>query len=123
MGDRAEVRIKPSYGDNGEVYLYTHWGGYALPATVAAALDRGCGRWGDTSYLSRIIFSEMIRGDVEGDTGYGISAQGMQDTHTQVFVDDDAQEVTIHRRTFSPPYEDWIPGVAMSYEDFIPRYS
>ncbi|MHA2380893.1 MAG: hypothetical protein ACXADS_16610, partial [Candidatus Thorarchaeota archaeon] len=44
-----------------------------LPATVAVALKRGETRWTDDVYLARIIFCEMVRGDVTGMTGYGIS--------------------------------------------------
>lgn len=57
------------------MFFYSHWGGSRLPETVAEALDRGRGRWSDPSYLARIIFAEMIKGDVLGETGYGISSQ------------------------------------------------
>ena len=84
MGDRANVFVVEDEGNNKEegVYLYTHWGGSELPKTVARALDRGRERWGDTPYLTRIIFSEMIKREVEGLTGYGISTK-------QIYGDDD----------------------------------
>lgn len=37
------------------------------------ALRRGRDRWGDPSYLTRVIFSEMIQDEVFEVTGFGIS--------------------------------------------------
>lgn len=72
MGTRGNVVVHE--GDRPAVYLYQHYGANHLPETVAAALARGKGRWNDAPYLARIIFSEMIRDDIDGDTGYGIAA-------------------------------------------------
>jgi len=58
----------------GGVYLYQHWDGYYLPGKVARALERGKSRWNDPPYLARIIFSEMIRDELNELTGYGIYA-------------------------------------------------
>lgn len=74
MGDRANVFVKSDYKDDHGVYLYTHWRGSELPETLRDALKRGRGRWDDESYLTRIIFSEMIKDRVMEDTGYGISS-------------------------------------------------
>jgi len=71
MGDRANVKVKD--GDDA-VFLYTHWHGSDLPTILQAALRRGKGRWDDEQYLARIIFCEMIKDDVMGETGFGISA-------------------------------------------------
>lgn len=70
MGDRANVCV---IGEDVEkIFFYTHWCGSELPQTVADALSRGRMRWGDHTYLARIIFSEMIKDAVLKDTGYGI---------------------------------------------------
>lgn len=74
MGDRRNVLVQGEPGDKPLVVLYTHWGGSDLPSTLADALDRGRGRWTDPTYLTRIIFSEMIKDEVLGETGYGIEA-------------------------------------------------
>lgn len=66
MGDRGNIKV-------GKVYLYTHWGGSEITEILKSALIRGKGRWNDEPYLTRIIFCEMIKDDVMGDTGYGIS--------------------------------------------------
>lgn len=70
MGDRGQVEII----NEGEptLYLYTHWGASSLEHTVADALARGENRWSDPEYLNRIIFSEMIKDDVDSEVGYGI---------------------------------------------------
>ena len=69
MGDRASVCVK---GNESEVYLYTHWGGYRIHESVANALAKR-ERWNDAAYLTRIIFDSMTKLE-GGTTGYGISS-------------------------------------------------
>lgn len=71
MGTRANVRVHD--GDHPGVYLYQHWDGDGLVNTVQAALARQ-ERWDDDQYLARIIFCQMVKDDIDGTTGYGISA-------------------------------------------------
>ena len=71
MGDRAHIKVQQGYGD---VYLYTHWGGYKIKEDIATGLRRGRDRWNDPEYLARILFDAMKGDDVTGDTGFGISA-------------------------------------------------
>ena len=71
MGDRANVKIVDG---ESTVYLYTHWTGTDLPKLLQDALNRGEDRLQDGSYLARIIFSEMTRGNEDGLTGFGISS-------------------------------------------------
>lgn len=68
MGDRGNVYITDA-----DVFLYSHWGGYHLAMHVRDALKRAPDRWSDAQYLARVIFCEMVRGDVDGTAGYGIS--------------------------------------------------
>jgi len=91
MGDRGNIVIRERNG--GEIYLYTHWGGSSLPLVLRSALDRSRDRWDDESYLARIIFSEMIAGDVHGTTGYGISTYRVDENHPDIVVDIAAQRV------------------------------
>ena len=72
MGDRGNVNVVS--GEKNSVWLYTHFDGSELEETVRAALLRGKDRWDDAQYLARIIFCEMIKDDVEGLTGYGITS-------------------------------------------------
>lgn len=69
MGDRGEVEI---ISDGGSIHLYTHYDATELPEIVQKALIRGVDAIDDPEYLARIIFCEMIRGDVLGTEGYGI---------------------------------------------------
>ncbi len=75
MGDRAQIVLKNNDQSESSIYLYTHWNGYELPEILRQALIRGEGRWDDDPYLSRIIFCEIIKDDVLGTTGAGISLE------------------------------------------------
>lgn len=78
MGDRRNVVVK--FDQEKAVALYTHWSGSELPQTLARGLDAGKGRWDDPTYLTRILFCNMIaapdspdlHADVFGELGYGI---------------------------------------------------
>lgn len=110
MGARAQVIIRNTeYSENEGIALYTHYGSGSLPRDVARALDRGRGRWGDTAYLTRIIFSELIKDDVLGETGFGIepgrNVHGDLD-YPPIIVDDDLGNVT-------------HGGITVTYEEFI----
>lgn len=73
MGARAQVHIE----DTG-IYLYTHWGAHDLPDLVRRVLSRRA-RWDDPDYLARMIFSAMIRDDLDSETGYGIGTVEVSD--------------------------------------------
>lgn len=89
MGDRSNIIIKSG---NSKVYLYTHWGGSELKNVLKKALERGKNRWDDGQYLARIIFCEMIKDDVMGETGFGISSE-RGDGGSDILVSVDNQEV------------------------------
>jgi hypothetical protein len=109
MGDRANVAILDYRGQ--AVVLYTHWNGVELPVTVKAAL-RTKDRWGDSSYLARIIFDEMTDGQKGGATGFGILANRLDDNEYPILViDTRSQRITVrpepdegigYERLFSP---------------------
>lgn len=81
MGTRAQVFIK----DEG-VYLYQHWDGDGLFEIVQNAIAKK-DRWGDSEYLARIIFCEMVQDDIDGSTGYGIGNSQHSDIEYLVTVD------------------------------------
>jgi hypothetical protein len=85
MGDRANVYVQDEYNEEKGVYLYTHSFGDELPFVVQKALSRKL-RWDDGSYLARIIFCEMVKDDIEGELGYGISAERVGDNHKLITV-------------------------------------
>jgi hypothetical protein len=98
MGDRAQVLIE----DTG-VYLYTHWGGSNLLETVKEAIGskEGRGRWSDGEYLTRIIFSRMIKHDLMGETGYGIGTRQHGDIERLITVN--CKEKTIRYQELYGP--------------------
>jgi len=88
MGDRAQVKFIYNDKDLHELYFYTHWGGSELEDTVKSAIRRGEGRWFDDEYLARIIFCEMVMGDVMGETGFGIGFSEHGDLQHPVIIVD-----------------------------------
>lgn len=90
MGDRAQIHLVDT-----DVWLYAHSDGYRIEEVVAEALDRGRSRWDDPPYLARILFSELIAGDIEGTTGYGIDTQRYGDVHTVVHVSLEDETVAV----------------------------
>lgn len=135
MGDRANVVIDEEQG--GTIYLYTHWGGSELPATLQTALKKRW-RWDDEPYLARLIFQEMTRGSENNETGFGISTTPQDNEHPYLRVSVKAQTVTVdygpvRQHTNHPnrviPFEEYIkipdiewdalPGCEPGTADFI----
>lgn len=83
MGDRANVVVKNS--DTKGVWIYTHWGGYELAARVQKALAKKW-RWDDESYLTRIIYDEVVKGSEGEETGIGISTHMCDNQHKIIVV-------------------------------------
>jgi hypothetical protein len=83
------------------LYFYTHWDGEKLPQILKAALIRGNYRWDDDPYLARIIFCEMIKNDVMGETGFGISTYECDNNHENLIVNVDHQTVQWQDHTWS----------------------
>ncbi len=108
MGDRANIVMKFDRG--GEVWLYTHWCGTELEETLRKALDRGRSRWDDPSYLTRIIFCEMIKLDgndaLDGLTGFGIATSEQDQNHPHIYVNTEAKTVTIDGKEL--PFNEFV---------------
>ena len=85
MGDRGNIVVMQSKNPSDAVWLYTHWGGSDLNTILANALLRGKDRLDDPSYLTRIIFCELIGDDIAGTTGFGISTR-MDDNEYDVLL-------------------------------------
>lgn len=86
MGDRGNIAVL--HDKDNQVWLYSHWGGSELFKRLQGGLAFGKGRWGDDSYLNRIIFCHAIpEGQFRDETGYGISTR-MQDNEYPILVVD-----------------------------------
>lgn len=91
MGDRGTIKVFD--GGWGEaVFLYSHWGGSGLAELVHSVLSRKQ-RWDDSPYLARMLFSAMVKGDVDGETGFGISAQLCEAEHPVIVIDSATQTI------------------------------
>lgn len=99
MGDRANVAILQRKGEgrpeNEAVWLYSHWGGHCIAEQVQAALKKAPDRWTDDSYLARVIFCEMLRGSLDGTTGFGISTSIGDNEYPVLVVDCEGQRVGV----------------------------
>ena len=99
MGNRANINVRDNKQDHG-VYLYTHWDGSQLPILLQETLNKK-ERWDDTSYLTRMIFSTMIKYDINGTTGYGISTYLTDNENPLIYVYIDKQTITINDESFT----------------------
>ena len=114
MGDRANVFMK-GYQEEPGVFMYTHWSGYDLPVTVQRALQKRW-RWSDPQYLARIIFCEMIKGQEDRETGYGLSAVVGDGDYRVVQVDAYTQTVTFGKASGTL----FIPeGNTYSFDEYV----
>jgi hypothetical protein len=84
MGERSNIKIYAGK-DDAPVYLYGHWMGDSALAHVQVGLKSG--RVGDPAYLARIIFSSMVKNDIDGETGYGISTTIQDNNYAILCVD------------------------------------
>jgi len=118
MGDRGQVKfIFTSYGkkkdkDKECVYFYTHWSASELEDTVRRALARRQ-RWDDDEYLARIIFSEMIKDEVDEEAGYGIGHSEHGGIWKLVTVNCNDQTVEVYNKS------DDEESTCCSFEEFI----
>lgn len=133
MGDRGQVKIiGTSEGSSTELYFYTHWCATSLENFVSDALNRGRGRWNDSEYLNRIIFSEMIKDEVMSDIGFGIGFEPHADIWKLVVVNHLDKTAGIMEMIYVDgkgedlKYEDCYMGWSQKpipYEDFVFKYS
>ena len=76
------------------VVLYTHWGADEMEDDVRDVMSRKK-RWTDPAYLSRMIFSRMIRNDIDGEHNYGIMTDNIGDAEKEIIIDCDRQEIIV----------------------------
>ena len=112
MGERAQVKIIDGWSGKVCCYLYTHCGAWELPEVVQRALSKEL-RWDDEEYLARIIFCEMVKGDEDGETGYGIGSSQHGDIQRLVEVDCRGQGTVTIYETYRDKMRSW------SFKDYI----
>jgi hypothetical protein len=105
MGDRANVQFQFARG--GRVNLYAHWAGTDLAVACQKALgsDVAKARYGDGSYLCRIVIQQVLteNAPLDDPTGFGISTEPDDNEHriVVVHVDGDLVEIDSLRYTFA----------------------
>lgn len=98
MGSRANIILEEN--DCPPIYFYTHWKSDYLPEIVHKAICRKS-RWDDPQYLARIIFGELIRGNENEETGFGISTYVGDGGDKIIGVNLSTQEVKMNGLTLS----------------------
>ncbi len=119
MGDRGNIYFVDQHRGKERIgmYMYSHWGGAVIPSVVETALRRARDRWGDSQYLARVVFCELVKDDVMETTGYGLSTTIGDNEHAIVRVDDVDQTVAVcepgTEQGSGKPIGSW------SYEEFL----
>ena len=90
MGDRSNIVVVQP--DESRIWLYGHWMGEDSIRIVRDVLSRK-ERWGDSPYLARMFFSQMVAGDLDSDTGYGISTTMCDNEYPIIVVNPSDQTV------------------------------
>lgn len=109
MGMRQNIALK--YGKPHEdktIYIYSHWDGGSTyeESGLADMLKRALAkklRWDDESYLARMIFSEVVKKEIDGQLGYGLSPYEIDPQYPTIEVDLEKNMIDGH----------------ISFEDFI----
>ena len=115
MGSRGNIVVvqHSEQEADGEVYLYTHWGGEGLPLYVQSTLARR-ERWDDESYLARMLFCSLLGPDELGeDTGLGISTYLGDNEYPLLKVDTALATVSMVDPDGDYPTRTW------SFEQFV----
>jgi hypothetical protein len=74
MGNRTAVGLKEFKSSANTLIVYLHWSNYENGISDAyAPLVHARKRWGDTFYANRMAISSLIRDDIDGELGVGIS--------------------------------------------------
>lgn len=129
MGDRANVKILDQgagIDDSPPLFIYTHHGGEELPEIIHRALARRAS-WDDGTYLARIVFCELVKGDpdeLDGLTGLGIGTGLSDNEHPVVVLDAERQRIWLEladgtRLAEPPTLTEPEPSPEQTFRDFV----
>lgn len=114
MGDRSNIVVVQP--DESRIYLYGHWMGTdAIRITHDVMATKA--RWAEHAYLARMLFSKMIEGDFDGETGFGISNTPCDNEYPIIVINPAKQTVFIESDYWQKPSEPITPEV--SFEEFV----
>jgi hypothetical protein len=97
------------------IYLYGHWMGEESIQVVWDTLTR-YRRWDDQPYFTRMLFSRMVRDDIDGELGYGISLSRYMTDYPDIVLRPSDRLIWLE----SDKGEELTPR--MKYEEFISQY-
>jgi len=102
MGDRGNIRViqTKNVEKNGKwttkpgasIWLYTHRTGSDVAQVAHRALAKRW-RWNDDTYLTRIVYDELAKGNYGTETSFGIGTELGDNEHVIVELDVAKQEV------------------------------
>ena len=108
MGDRVVFSIKQD--KDLSVNLYSHWGGHDRFRDLARALQAAEPRWNDTAYATRIIVSQLIADQWDGELGFGLWASNSDGAyggdHPDITID--LVNKTVEDETGIHPFDSFI---------------
>lgn len=101
MGARTNIEIK--FSDKDSIFIYSHWGGGgSLRQKLHKAIKRKQ-RWDDDSYLMAIILREVLRDNLDQETGIGVAPWSGEEEYTTTVVDIPKQTID------NKPFDKWKP--------------
>ncbi len=116
MGDRSNIVVKQPDGTS--VWLYGHWMGEDSINIVHDVLARKQ-RWTDHSYLTRMLFEKMIAGNLDGETGFGISTTMQDNEYPIIILDPSSQTVWLEEYKWDGSKSFEVITPAVTFEEFI----
>lgn len=120
----TQVKIMSENEREHPIYLYSHYGsGGQILRDIAIAFESKPPMLKNYEYLARIIFSRMIRFDIEGHTNYGIGTHMHGDLDEFIVVDTASERVHIISEYSPTDMDDADSGdysgcTSLSFNDF-----
>ena len=101
MGARANI---VSRSGNEQVVMYSHWDGQEIVEIARRGIEKAvdAGRGDDWQYFNRILFCELIKNDVDGSTGFGLSQEVHDGGDGLVEINLDSQTVSVNGSIHMP---------------------
>jgi len=122
MGDRANFGFRSNEGTE-IIFLYGHWAGDGMMATLANALEVARRRWCDESYATRICISNIIGDEWTQETGWGVSTYMGDNEHSVPVVNWGTQTVSLYDSSVSLVPNFVNPKFTMGLDVFVAKFS
>lgn len=101
MGARTNIEVK--FADGNSIFIYSHWGGGGdLRQRLRKAIARKQ-RWDDEQYLMAIILREVLRGNLDQETGVGVAPYPGEEEFVTTTVDMEKKTID------NEPFNTWTP--------------